>query len=114
MEGTSRNCPSSVVAFISTQTCASARTICVSRSLHTRSMSVFLPSCGCVIACLVKETRALGAESFAKKTPDDAVRIINLPTNLETDTTHRYGENAFKLHGLPVPRPWMVRLVRDP
>ena len=40
----------------------------------------------------------------AKKCPGDAVTIVNLPSNLETDCTHRYGENAFKLHGLPTPR----------
>merc|ERR1719460_3104211 len=40
----------------------------------------------------------------AKKCPGDAVRIVNLPSNMETDCTHRYGENAFKLHGLPTPR----------
>ena len=44
----------------------------------------------------------------AKKCPDNAVSIIKLPTNLETDTTHRYGENMFKLHGLPAPRPGHV------
>ena len=40
----------------------------------------------------------------AKKCPGGAVRVVNLPTNLETDCTHRYGPNAFKLHGLPSPR----------
>ena len=44
----------------------------------------------------------------AKKTPGGAVTIIKLPTNLETNTTHRYGENQFKLHGLPMPRPGQV------
>ena len=54
--------------------------------------------------CKINEDACLACLNRAKKTPDDAVRIINLPTNLETDTTHRYGENAFKLHGLPTPR----------
>mmetsp|Transcript_56591 Transcript_56591/g.148534 ORF Transcript_56591/g.148534 Transcript_56591/m.148534 type:complete len:690 (-) Transcript_56591:644-2713(-) len=40
----------------------------------------------------------------AKHCPGDAVRIINLPSNLDTNLTHRYGANAFKLHGLPTPR----------
>lgn len=40
----------------------------------------------------------------SKKCPNDAVKIVNLPTNLETDCTHRYGPNSFKLHGLPSPR----------
>lgn len=34
--------------------------------------------------------------------------IINLPKDLEKETTHRYGANAFKLHRLPVPRPGQV------
>jgi ATP-binding cassette subfamily E protein 1 len=34
--------------------------------------------------------------------------IINLPKNLERDTTHRYGSNSFKLHRLPMPRPGQV------
>lgn len=34
----------------------------------------------------------------------EALQIINLPKNLEKDTTHRYGANQFKLHRLPTPR----------
>ncbi|CAL9091954.1 unnamed protein product [Musa textilis] len=34
-----------------------------------------------------------------------AIQIINLPKDLDTDTTHCYGRNIFKLHSLPVPRP---------
>ena len=34
--------------------------------------------------------------------------IINLPKDLEKETTHRYGPNAFKLHRLPTPRPGQV------
>ena len=43
-----------------------------------------------------------------QKCPFDAIMIINLPKNLEKETTHRYGPNAFKLHRLPVPRPGQV------
>ena len=28
----------------------------------------------------------------------EALKIINLPSNLEKDTTHRYSANSFKLH----------------
>ncbi len=38
-----------------------------------------------------------------EKCPFDAISIINLPQELEEDPTHRYGENAFALYGLPVP-----------
>ena len=39
-----------------------------------------------------------------KKCPFNAITIINLPKGLESQTTHRYGANSFKLHRLPVPR----------
>lgn len=37
-----------------------------------------------------------------------AINIINLPTNLEKQVTHRYSANSFKLHRLPTPRPGQV------
>lgn len=40
--------------------------------------------------------------------PFAAISIINLPKNLESQTTHRYGPNSFKLHRLPMPRPGQV------
>lgn len=43
-----------------------------------------------------------------KKCPFGAIQVINLPTNLEKDCTHRYSANSFKLHRLPVPRPGQV------
>ena len=33
-----------------------------------------------------------------QKCPFDAIEIINLPKDLDKDTTHRYGPNTFKLH----------------
>jgi ATP-binding cassette subfamily E protein 1 len=44
----------------------------------------------------------------AKHCPGEAVKIVNLPSNLETNVTHHYSMNAFKLHGLPTPRPGTV------
>lgn len=44
-------------------------------------------------------------ELSLQKCPFEAIQIINLPKNLERDTTHRYGPNSFKLHRLPMPRP---------
>ena len=35
---------------------------------------------------------------WLQKCPFDAIMIINLPKNLDKETTHRYGPNAFKLH----------------
>lgn len=39
-----------------------------------------------------------------KRCPFDAIKIINLPKGLESQVTHRYGMNSFKLHRLPQPR----------
>lgn len=43
-----------------------------------------------------------------RRCPFEAIAIINLPTNLESQVTHRYTANAFKLHRLPTPRPGQV------
>ncbi len=41
---------------------------------------------------------------FLQKCPFDAISIVNLPTDLDHNTSHRYGANSFKLHRLPLPR----------
>ena len=33
------------------------------------------------------------------------MRVVNLPTDVGGDLTHRHGQNGFKLYGLPTPRP---------
>lgn len=55
--------------------------------------------------CIAKET---GCNICVKKCPFGAIKIINLPKNLEKHTTHRYGKNSFKLHRLPTPRAGQV------
>ena len=77
----------------------------------------------------ILEDACLACLNRAKQCPGEAVKIINLPSNLQTDVTHKYGArsapylrpsstqpahvvraglNAFKLHGLPTPRPGSV------
>ena len=56
----------------------------------------------------ISEELCIGCGICPKKCPFEAISIINLPTNLEKDTTHRYSANSFKLHRLPVPRPGQV------
>lgn len=56
----------------------------------------------------ISETLCIGCGICVKKCPFDAINIINLPTNLEAETTHRYSANSFKLHRLPTPKPGEV------
>jgi len=56
----------------------------------------------------ISEELCIGCGICVKKCPFEAVTIINLPSNLESHTTHRYSQNSFKLHRLPIPRPGEV------
>lgn len=57
---------------------------------------------------VISEQLCIGCGICTKRCPFGAIEIINLPCNLEKDTTHRYGPNSFKLHRLPTPRPGQV------
>jgi ATP-binding cassette subfamily E protein 1 len=57
---------------------------------------------------VISEILCIGCGICVKRCPFQAIRIINLPKNMERETTHRYGNNAFKLHRLPTPRPGQV------
>lgn len=52
----------------------------------------------------ISEELCIGCALCVKRCPFQAIQIINIPSNLEKQTTHRYGPNSFKLHRLPLPR----------
>lgn len=56
----------------------------------------------------ISEELCIGCGICVKKCPFEAIGIINLPSNLSKETTHRYSANSFKLHRLPTPRPGCV------
>ncbi len=55
----------------------------------------------------IHETSCVGCGICIKKCPYEAITIVNLPDELEKIVVHRYGPNAFKLYGLPVPQQGM-------
>ncbi|MEM2046325.1 MAG: ribosome biogenesis/translation initiation ATPase RLI [Candidatus Jordarchaeales archaeon] len=52
----------------------------------------------------IAESLCEGEGICVKKCPFKAIRIVNLPEELEEDLTFRYGPNSFKLYRLPIPK----------
>ncbi len=57
---------------------------------------------------VIVEELCTGCGICVKKCPFNAITIINLPEELDSDTSHRYGANSFKLFRLPIPKPQKV------
>ena len=53
---------------------------------------------------VISELLCTGCGICVKKCPFNAIKIINLPSELDRDLVHRYGENQFALYRLPIPR----------
>jgi len=49
-----------------------------------------------------------GCGICVRKCPFKAISIVNLPSELEGECSHRFGKNLFKLHRLPIPRSGFV------
>lgn len=68
---------------------------CVSVDFEKKTIIVYDTIC---LACLTR----------VKKCPDDAIKVVKLPSNLTSHLAHHYGQNSFKLHQLPMPAPNQV------
>lgn len=53
---------------------------------------------------IVSEEACMVCFNLAKRAPGDAVKVVNLPSNLSTEAVFRYSANSFKLHGIPIPK----------
>jgi ATP-binding cassette subfamily E protein 1 len=56
----------------------------------------------------IVEALCVGCGICVKKCPFKAITIVNLPDELETECSHRFGPNTFKLFRLPIPSPGIV------
>jgi ATP-binding cassette subfamily E protein 1 len=52
----------------------------------------------------IDESLCTGCGICAHRCPFQALSIINLPEELETEPVHRFGENGFALYRLPIPK----------
>ncbi len=57
---------------------------------------------------VISESLCSGCGICVKKCPFKAINIVNLPDELESDCSHRFSENSFKLFRLPMPSPGTV------
>ncbi|MFX1367349.1 MAG: ribosome biogenesis/translation initiation ATPase RLI [Promethearchaeota archaeon] len=57
---------------------------------------------------VIVESLCSGEAICVKKCPYHCISIINLPEELDTDTSHRYSVNGFKLFRLPIPKQGQV------
>lgn len=56
----------------------------------------------------INESLCIACSNCIKSCPFDAIRIVNLPSEIGKLTTHRFGANQFKLHRLPIPKSGLV------
>lgn len=53
---------------------------------------------------LINEELCVSCGICVKKCPKQAIKVINLPAELDESPIHRYGKNLFALYRLPVPK----------
>jgi ATP-binding cassette subfamily E protein 1 len=56
----------------------------------------------------IVESLCSGAAMCVKKCPYHVISVVNLPEELDTDGSHRYGVNGFELFRMPIPKEGQV------
>ncbi len=59
----------------------------------------------------ISEELCIGCDICVKKCPGEAISIVNLPEELDSQAIHRYSENGFKLFRTIVPREGVVGVI---
>ncbi len=59
----------------------------------------------------IAEDLCIGCDICVKKCPGEAISIVNLPEELDTQAIHRYSENGFKLFRTIIPREGVVGII---
>jgi ATP-binding cassette subfamily E protein 1 len=57
---------------------------------------------------VIVEELCSGCGICVKKCPFHALKVLNVPEELEGECVHRYGPNSFKLYRLPIPRRGLI------
>ena len=63
---------------------------------------------------IISETLCAGCVICVNKCQYDAIKIIGLADELKNEMVHQYGENAFRLYRLPVPKKGVVTGILGP
>jgi len=59
-------------------------------------------------AVKISEELCEGCGICVDKCPFDAIKMVNLPEELDTDLIHQFGDNSFRLYRLPLPEEGLV------
>ncbi|OIO28695.1 ribosome biogenesis/translation initiation ATPase RLI [Candidatus Micrarchaeota archaeon CG_4_10_14_0_2_um_filter_60_11] len=78
-----------------------------------RQKCVYLPEDAQRATAIIDERLCTGCSICVKKCPFHAIDVINLVAPVEDKLVYSYGENAFKLYGLALPRKGVIAIIGE-